>query len=61
MKLRSYARIIVQRAERKAIGRRIPVKAAKKRRPANAAEASVVTWRRLVVRDKFFALSPSEI
>ena len=61
MKLRSYARIIVERAERKAIGRRIPVNAAKKRRPANAAEASVVAWRRLVVRNELFALGPAEI
>ena len=37
------------------------VKAAEKRRPADAAEASVVTWRGLVVRNQFFTLNPSEI
>jgi len=31
MKLRFHARIIIERPKRKAIGRRIPVKAAKKR------------------------------
>ena len=61
MKLRFHARIIIERAEGKTIGRRIPVKAAKKRGTADAAEASVVAWGRLVVRDEFFALSPSEI
>jgi hypothetical protein len=61
MKLRFHARIIIERSERKAIGRRIPVKAAKKRRPADAAEASAIAWGRLAVRDEFFALSPSEI
>jgi hypothetical protein len=61
MNLRFHARIIIERAEGKTIGRRIPVKAAKKRGTADAAEAPVVAWRRLVVRDEFFALNPSEI
>ena len=61
MKLRFHAWIIVERAEGKTIGRRIPVKAAKKRGTADVAEAPVVAWRGLVVRDEFFALSPSEI
>jgi hypothetical protein len=59
MKLRLHARIIVEHAEGKTIGRRIPVKAAKKRGTAQTRKASVVAWRRLVVRDEF--LSPSEI
>jgi hypothetical protein len=61
MNLRFHARIIIERAERKTIGRRIPVKAAKKRGTADATKTPVVAWRRLVVRDEFFALSPSEI
>jgi hypothetical protein len=61
MKRRFHARIIVERAERKTTLRRIPVKAAKERGTADAAEASVVAWRGLVVREEFFALSPSEI
>jgi hypothetical protein len=61
MKLGFDARIIIERPKRKAVRRRIAIKAAKKRGPADAAEASVVTWRGLVVRNQFFALNPSEI
>jgi hypothetical protein len=61
MKLGLDARIIIERPKRKAVERRIAVKAAKERRPADAAEASVVTRRGLVVRNQFFALNPSEI
>ena len=56
MKLRFHARIIIERSKRKAVKRRIVVKAAEKRRPADPAEATVVTWRGLVVRNEFFAL-----
>jgi len=61
MELGFGARIIVERTKRKAVRRRIAVKAAKKRGSADAAETSVVTWRGLVVRNEFFALKPSEI
>jgi len=61
MKLGFDARIIIERPKRKAVRRRIVVKAAKKRRPADAAEAAVVPRRGLVVRNQFFALNPSEI
>jgi len=61
MKLWLDARIVIERPERKAVRRRIVVKTAEKRRPADAAEAPVVTRRGLVVRNEFFALDPSEI
>ncbi len=61
MKLGFDARIIIERSKRKAVRRRIAIKSAKERGPADAAEASVVTWRGLVVRNQFFALNPSEI
>jgi len=61
MKLRFYARIIIERPEGEAERRRIPVKAAKKWRPADAAETSMVTRRGLVIGNEFFTLDPAEI
>ena len=61
MKLGLDARIIIERPKRKAVRRRMAIKAAEKRGPADAAEAPVVAWRGLVVRNQFFALNPSEI
>ena len=61
MKLRFDARIVVECAKRKAVKNRIVVEAAEKRCPTDAAEASVVTWRGLEVRNEFFALNPLEI
>jgi len=61
MKLGFDARIIIERSKRKAVRRRIVIEAAEERGSADAAEASVVIWRGLVVRNQFCALNPSEI
>jgi len=61
MKLGFDARIIIERPKWEAVRRRMVIKAAKERGPADATEASVVTWRRFVVRNQFFPLNPSEI
>ena len=61
MALRLDARIVVQRAERQAVVRRLEVEAAEQRRAALAAEPAMRSGRGLVPGDQLLALRPAEI